>query len=99
MVWRAYGHPPPPLPYGLACGCVSRHAETRARLGGGGRGGGGGGARLTEGWEWEAVVEQVAEFGWTRLDVRYVCACLRAGAGAGVQVCVYHLTSPRLDVG
>ncbi len=29
------------------------------------------GERLHAAWEWGAVVEQVAEFGWTALDVRW----------------------------
>ena len=37
------------------------------------------GGRLREAWEWAAVVEQVAGFGWTRLDVR--CATRERGGG------------------
>jgi hypothetical protein len=29
------------------------------------------GDRLKEEWEWAAVVEQVAEFGWKSLDLRW----------------------------
>ncbi len=29
------------------------------------------GERLHEMWEWDAVLEQVAEFGWTALDIRW----------------------------
>ena len=38
------------------------------------------GDRLREAWEWDAVLEQVAGFGWTKLDVR--CAA-RGREGGG----------------
>jgi hypothetical protein len=49
----------------------------RAALQEGGRLGG----RVKEAWEWEGLLEQVAAFGWTGLDIR--CGI---GSASGIQV-------------